>query len=374
MKLLEYFLELAQNPLAYGEKIKSQKSRPIVGYLCSYTPEELIAAAGLHPFRLFSAGKSIRLADAHLQGYCCSLVRGVLEESLAGDFSFLDGVVFPHTCDSIQRLSDIWRIKGLTPFHTDLVLPVTLHRESARRYLVAVLARLKGELEVWQKRVITDEDLWQAIALTNQIRRHLQDIYELKSQAPQVISGRELYGITRAAQFMDRGDLAAGLRDLLPGLKERQATQAAKEGKRVILAGGYCDQPDIYGMIEEAGGVVVGDDLCTTNRSFGELIAEEGADPLAALAARYLRRPPCPAKHAGLTSRADHLLALARGKGALGVIFLHLKFCDPHAFDYPYLKGALDRAGIPSLLLELEVRPLAEGQTKTRIEAFLEMI
>ena len=31
-----------------------------------------------------------------------------------------------------------------------------------------------------------------------------------------------------------------------------------------------------------------------------------------------------------------------------------LKFCDPHAFDFPYVKDVLDRAGIPSLLVELE--------------------
>jgi len=51
-----------------------------------------------------------------------------------------------------------------------------------------------------------------------------------------------------------------------------------------------------------------------------------------------------------------------------------VKFCDPHAFDYPYLKEALDGAGIPSMLFEMEDQIPAEGQLKTRFEAFLEMI
>ena len=52
-------------------------------------------------------------ADAHLQAYSCSLVRGALEDALAGRLDFLDGaMVFPHTCDSIQRLSDIWRMNA----------------------------------------------------------------------------------------------------------------------------------------------------------------------------------------------------------------------------------------------------------------------
>jgi benzoyl-CoA reductase/2-hydroxyglutaryl-CoA dehydratase subunit BcrC/BadD/HgdB len=51
-----------------------------------------------------------------------------------------------------------------------------------------------------------------------------------------------------------------------------------------------------------------------------------------------------------------------------------LKFCDPHAFDYPYLVAALDKAGISHLLIEVEDQPLAQGQLKTRLEAFLETL
>ena len=56
------------------------------------------------------------------------------------------------------------------------------------------------------------------------------------------------------------------------------------------------------------------------------------------------------------------------------MIFLHLKFCDPHAFDYPYLKNAMDRENIPHLMLEIEDPLPAEGQLRTRFEAFLEML
>ncbi|MCX5824458.1 MAG: 2-hydroxyacyl-CoA dehydratase family protein, partial [Deltaproteobacteria bacterium] len=42
--------------------------------------------------------------------------------------------------------------------------------------------------------------------------------------------------------------------------------------------------------------------------------------------------------------------------------------------DYPYLKEALDREGIPSMLLEVEDRLPADGQLRTRFEAFVEMI
>jgi benzoyl-CoA reductase/2-hydroxyglutaryl-CoA dehydratase subunit BcrC/BadD/HgdB len=65
---------------------------------------------------------------------------------------------------------------------------------------------------------------------------------------------------------------------------------------------------------------------------------------------------------------------MAENTQAQGVIFVLLKFCDPHAFDFPYIKELLDRAGIPSLLLEIEDQQTTLEQLKTRIEAFIELL
>jgi benzoyl-CoA reductase/2-hydroxyglutaryl-CoA dehydratase subunit BcrC/BadD/HgdB len=82
----------------------------------------------------------------------------------------------------------------------------------------------------------------------------------------------------------------------------------------------------------------------------------------------------CPAKHTDLDGRAKHIVRLVKEKNARGVIFLLFKFCDPHAFDYPDIKKYMDEAGIPVLLLEIDDPLPAEGQLKTRFEAFLEMV
>ena len=109
MDVLRQFHEISDNPGTYASALKNQ-GKKIIGYFCSYTPEEIIHAAGLHPMRLFGTKDDIHLADKHLQSYSCSLVRGALADVLSGRLDFLDGTVFPHTCDSIQRLSDIWRL------------------------------------------------------------------------------------------------------------------------------------------------------------------------------------------------------------------------------------------------------------------------
>jgi bzd-type benzoyl-CoA reductase N subunit len=373
MKQIEECYQILKDPNGYVKRFKAESGRKVVGTFCSYAPEEIILAAEAHPFRLFGSGEKIHLAEAHLQSYCCSLVRGALEDALGGHLAFLDGVVFPHTCDSIQRLSDIWRLNIPGCFHLDLVLPVKLDTDGARQYMIDVLRRFRGELGEKLGVTISDEELRAAIRICNRIRAALTQIYDLKGKRPEILKGSDLYALVRAAMIMDRIRAASLLEEVAGELAQRGREAAGQARKRIFLSGGVCNQPDIYTIIEEAGGVVVGDDLCTGSRYFSGLI-DEKADPVTAIANRYLERVVCPAKHRGLTDRADHLVRLVREKQAQGVIFFLLKFCDPHAFDYPYLKEALDRVRVPSMLLEVEDRLPADGQLRTRFEAFVEMI
>ncbi|MBU2027570.1 MAG: 2-hydroxyacyl-CoA dehydratase family protein, partial [Proteobacteria bacterium] len=187
MKQIEECYQILKDPNGYVKRFKAESRRKVVGTFCSYAPEEIILAAGAHPFRLFDSGEKIRLADAHLQAYCCSLVRGALEDALGGRLEFLDGVVFPHTCDSIQHLSDIWRLNVPTCFHLDVVLPVKLDTDGARQYLIDVLNRFRGELGEKLGVTISDDDLRTAIRTCNRIRAALGRIYDLKSDRPEIL-------------------------------------------------------------------------------------------------------------------------------------------------------------------------------------------
>jgi len=385
-EILQIFSEAAEDPLNYGRRYKAASGKKIVGYVCTYVPEELILAAGAHPLRLFGTKGELGWADAHLQSYCCSLVRGIMEEGLKGGTDFLDGIVFPHTCDSIQRLSDLWRMNVPKGFHLDAVMPVKLHTESARSYFIAVLERLQRDLERELRARISDDDLYHACEQMDEIRKRLQRIYELRCGDPSLLAGDDLYTVVKGAMIMDRrqvNELLSKLTDVLaarsqienssPSSLESRGTARNKPSVRLIMAGGVCNHPRIQRLIEEAGGTVVWDDLCTGSRYFAAPIAGTPA-PLDALADRYTARDVCPAKHAGLRNRSEHIVSLAQEKQVRGVVFLQLKFCDPHAFDYPYLRSALEKAGIPSLLLEVEDPLPAEGQLRTRFEAFLEML
>ena len=69
------------------------KDKSLIGWVCSYTPEEIIMAAGCQPFRLSGSGEPVKQADAYLHANLCPYVRGVFDQALEGAYQ-LDGVVF----------------------------------------------------------------------------------------------------------------------------------------------------------------------------------------------------------------------------------------------------------------------------------------
>lgn len=372
MQAIQQLKDISADPKAYARNWKEKSGGKVVGTLCSYAPEELILAGGALAYRIVGGSGSISKADAHLQSYSCSLVRGALEDALDGRLDFLDGAIFPHTCDSIQRLSDIWRLNANTGFHLDVVLPVKLNTNSAREYMARVMGEAHCQLETLLGKTITAGDIITAVETYNGIRAAMARLYAIRSKHPHLLRGSDMHAIVRASMVMERNEFLHTLNQIIAHLDTTPPEDDAA-AKRIFLSGGVCNLPDLHGVIESAGGTVVGDDLCTGSRGLTGLIDTEG-DPIKAIARRYVRRAICPAKHAGITRRGEALVRQVKTEGAQGVIFIFLKFCDPHAFDYPYLKAVLDAEGIPSLVVELEEQTANEGQLQTRFEAFMEML
>jgi bcr-type benzoyl-CoA reductase subunit C len=372
MKELEFFHKTAENPNDYAKKWKKETNGKIAGFFCSYTPCEIITAAGVLPFRIFGTNSDISLSNAHLQSYSCSLVRGALEDALSKKLDFLENAIFPHTCDSIQRLSDTWRINAGFDSHIDILLPVKLNTESAKDYIIKTLKKFRLDIEKSFNVKITDKKLEETILLYNDIRALLKKLYILRLDMPDFIGGSDLHAIFKASMVMDRNIFLENLSNLVKQIEAKQACK--KEGKKkVVLSGGICSMPDIYETIEYAGGIVAADDLCTGMRYCDGIIDTKG-DPIEAIAKRYIERINCPSKHSGIYNRGENLIKIVKESCAKGVIFIFLKFCEPHLFDYPYLKEMLKKEKIPSILFEIEENMLSSGQLKTRIEAFIEMI
>jgi benzoyl-CoA reductase subunit C len=339
-----------------------------MGYLCSYVPLEMIHAAGLVPVRLRGNSAPLSYADAHLQSFTCALCRSTLDQILGGELAFLDGTIFAHTCDAMQALADLWRMNtGATHFVDTVMQPVNLGTPAARPYLIAELERFGHRLGAFAGRPVDGHALRASIALYDETRQLVHSLQAVRSG----LQAAQFFGILDAVQVMPREEANPLLAELVADLGPI-ARSPELGGPRLLLTGAVLDEPRLPELIDDLGAQVSGDDLCSGSRHFYGQVGTTG-DPIAALADYFLRRSPCPAKLQPGHDPGPYLVDQAREAPADGVVFVVEKFCEPHAFDYALALPALERAGLPYLLLEMEQTPSLEA-LRTRLQAFVEML
>jgi benzoyl-CoA reductase subunit C len=337
-----------------------------VGYLCSYVPEEVLAAAGVLPVRLLGGHELQDVTDPHIYGNFCAYCRDVLAQGLLGRYDYVDGIVLSHVCPQIRQTFDSWQRHLPLEFHHALWMPSQVQSKQALPFLVAQFESFRLALEEWLGQPIGDDALRQTSALYNRNRQLLRGLYEYRKGQPPRLSGHTAMMAVLASAMMDKAEHSRLMEEALA-----QPPNGRQEGVRLMVIGSENDDTELMGLIESSGAVVVIEDHCLGNRYFAQdTPADENA--LAAIARRYLEQPPCPLLDVNKRRRGDYLLGLARQYEVEGVVFLRQKFCDPHGWEQPILQDLFQDAGLPTLSLELDFT-VPGGQYSTRIEAFVEL-
>lgn len=371
-EILEGFTRILEDPYLRLRKWKEQTRRMVFGYFCSYCPEEIVYAAGILPIRMMGGDQKGYLADKYLPSFGCSFIRSSLESALAGDLDFLDGVVFPQTCDSIQVLSEIWSQTFLRMCHDHIGVPSVLDAAHGIEFFTQELMRFKKNLEGFLGRKISSEEISNSIEVYDENRRMLEKVYDFKARNPQAIRGKDLFAVSLSGFLMDRSEHNRKISELLSSLERQEET--IDHGKpRLLLSGNICSTTGFISLVEELGAFVVYDDFCTGSRYFSGKRQADG-DPLSTLARRYLNKSVCPCKSGRQIDRARYLLELKENYHFDGIVFFYVKFCDPNYFDYPHLHRILKKNRIPHILIDIEQPSWITQQMKTRLEAFLETI
>ncbi|HET90422.1 MAG TPA: 2-hydroxyacyl-CoA dehydratase [Chloroflexi bacterium] len=339
-----------------------------LGFVTAYVPEELFHAAGFTPVFIFHTSSDHGQARSHLPGFTCWAAGSVLDQALSGCLDRLTGIALAKTCDTVQGLVDLWQrnVPSMPCFHVGM--PVRLDSPTARAYLLTELDDLRQRIQAQGGRAISDDDLWESIALYNQTRTLVRQVYAHAAD----LAPPDLYELVRAAFQTPKRLYNDNLTRLLsqPFLPPDQKTP--DHSVSILLVGSELGDPILFDVLAHVGVRVVGDLLDLGERYVAVDSVMDG-DPLAALADRLLALLPTPTQHHPQRSRSAHLLALVRERDADGVILARQKFCDPHGFDHVQLTQTLAQAQVPYLTLELEQASQA-GQLCTRVEAFVEMI
>jgi len=347
--------------------------KAVFGWLCTYVPEEIIHAAGALPIRVVGSTSETDLDDgtAYLYVNNCSFSRSCLQLGLRREYEFLDGVVGGSTCDGARRLFDLWRVYVGTPFHHVLTVPRKYTRRAHELYCAQV-EDFRKHLEQFLGVEITDQALRQSIDLYNECRRLLRSLYELRERDAPPITGAETMEVLNASFRMPKELFNAYLRELL---EEVSASGTGHTGTaRLMITGSVLTNPEFIRSIEQLGGLVVADELCTSTRYWSDpVVLDDDKSPIEAISQRYLNNFPC-ARMFPSDERFDRIVDLVRRFRVDGVISQIIRYCVPYAHDLPLLSDRLEAEGVPVLSLDVEHGTSGSGQIQTRVQAFLEML
>ena len=358
---------------SYIEEWKTQ-GKKVLGFNCSYFPEEIVHAAGLLPFRIRGTGcTETTLADSYLARANCSFARACLEHLLQGRYDFLDSAVFVYSCDHMCTAHNSWKALGKLPLIENIIsVPHTI-TEYGRKWYREEIANIKERIEEHFDLTITDDGLKEAIVACNETQRLQKKLYEFRERTSPPITGRQSLSVLVADSSMPKDDYNQLLRALI---EELEISEGVSEyGYRLLVSGSVIDNPAMLKIIEDSGGLVVSDTLCFgARRCFREPIREDG-DPLDAIADRYYSQILCPRMFDSYPQRFEFALDIAKRAKVDGVILQSIRNCDIHGIDNVMLERDFEKQGIPVLVMEREYDALADaGRLKTRVQAFLERI
>lgn len=349
-----------------------KEGRKVIGYFCSYVPEELIHAAGFIPYRMRAVDSSgTARGDAYFSALNCTFVRRCFSKVLDGDFSFLDGVVVNNGCDHVRRVHDNWRYADVPPaFRYMFVTPHVVNDTGLERFRQELL-KFRSALEENFGVAITDDALRESIVLYNRKRELLDEIYSTRRERILPVRGSELLNLALSVTMMPVESAITLLEEVRDALKGRVAS--SEKDIRIFLVSGCVEESAHLELIEECGGAIVSDNICLGQRHMNLQTADE-SDPVRALAARYLRHISCPRMMDDFRRRLDFMNTARKEYMVDAVIAEKLKFCDLWGGEIFLLRQEAKRKGFPILALERELYGGSEGQIRTRIQAFFERV
>jgi len=353
-----------------------QAENKVVGFTCSYVPEEILYAGNktskVLPFRMGAQQcGSTEDADIYLHKFECGYVKCLLQLGLGGQYDFLDGAVWTSGCEQMRRTYEFWRDQIKLDYIEMLSVPHSPKGERRLKWYRDEIETMAQGIDECFGRSVSEEELRESIRTYNTFRKLMQELYEMRKLDAPKLTGAEAMKIAQAGFSMPKEQFNDMLSTALAELEERPGI--SDYSARIMVCGSYLDDTFLLNLIEEMGAIVVTDNLCT-GRKYVEGLVDEKADPLDALAQRYLNQISCPRMVGAYPTRLAFTKKLIKEASVDGVIFQRLPFCDNHTVENVMESKAVEEAGIPVLNLEREYLAADKGRLKTRIQAFLEKI
>ncbi|MBO4873509.1 MAG: 2-hydroxyacyl-CoA dehydratase [Lachnospiraceae bacterium] len=352
--------------------------KKVIGVLPYYAPEELVYAAGMVPMGIWGSNtKTIAKAKEYCATFYCTIAQLALEMLLDGTMDQLDGVITPTICDTLRPMSQNYRV-AMTKLHKMptifLAHPQYRRPDFGMTFTIAQYTNVRNELDKIAGHKMTDEDIRAAIKVYNKFRQARREFVKLAGEHPEAVSAVNRSAVLKAGYFMEKPEYTAKLNELNEELKALPASKW--NGVKIVTSGIICDNPVLLKILDDNNIAIATDDVAHESRTIRVDAAEDG-DPMFALAKQFADEDYDVLLYdeaSNQNRRGDFVVRLVKESGAKGLVLFMQQFCDPEEMEYPYLKKALDNAGIPHVKLGIDQQMRDFGQAATALQAFADVL
>ena len=354
------------------------EGKKVVGVFCTYTPVEVVLAAGAVSVGICAfSDETIAEAEKVLPRNLCPLIKSSYGFALTDKcpyMYFADLIVGETTCDGKKKMYELLsEIKNVYVMQ----LPQTQNDENSKELWYREVLLLKEKIEKEFGVTISDNDIRKTIKIKNEERKLLKEFYELSKSSPPPITGAEQLKVLYGSQF--KFDLEAKnkeLREIIDKVKkdyESSVENVSKTAKRILITGcplaGATDK--IVTVIEGSGGVVVAYENCIGVKPAERLI-DENVEPYKAIADRYLQIG-CSVMTPN-NNRFELLSRLVKEFKVDGVVEMTLQACHTYAIETNEIRKLMQKENVPFISIETDYSTSDVAQIKTRLAAFIEML
>lgn len=375
-EVYEEFSEQRRNSFIPLMEMK-EKNVPFVGTFCTYTPTEIIMAAGAIPVGLCSfSDETIPDAEQDLPPNLCPLIKssyGFAKTQKCPYFYFSDLIVGETTCDGKKKM---YEMLGEFKDVYCMELP-NRQSEMGRKLWKAEVIALKEKLEQKFNVEITEEKVREQVAIMNRNRLALRGFYELMKLDPPPMAGLNLYSVLYGSSFkFDREKAIEEVTALTERIKKEYEEGKCDIPKRPRIMVTGCpiggNAMKVVRAIEENGGNVVCYENCGGAKSVDELIDEQSDDIYQAIADRYLNIG-CSVMTPD-NNRLKLMERLLEEYKIDAVVEVILHACHTYNIESHSIKRFVTEKGLPYMAIETDYSSSDVGQLNTRLAALIEML
>lgn len=348
-----------------------EQGKKVIGTLGYDVPDELVIAADMMQYRIFSQYDSDFLGmDPYLEFAFPPAVRNQFEKIINGtDNDVIDYLVISNSTDALVRI--YYYIREMAVLEPERMIPelyfIDWHFTKFRMHQMRnenTLNEFKKQLEKWRGKEIKDDEIKAAAIICNENRAAMMEMGKLRKVGR--INGSEALTIIGAAMYMDKREHTALLRKILADA----VNWPIAEGVKVFVTGSAQENLDFYRLVESLGGYVVSEDHDWGDR-YWDRYTDINLEPIKAIVDRYMLRSTG-TKRAFVSERTEAVCRNAGNCGAEAFIAYTHIYDDAPSWDFPEQKKALEKMGIRSLqLAQLSYREDLDVYLQKKIKSFL---